>query len=50
MQASAAVVRAQAADAVDEALSRSDATKEQKTEQRGALIDEPAVIGQARGK
>lgn len=50
MQASAAVVRTQAADAVDEVLSGSNATTEQKAERRGALTDEPAVIGQARGK
>lgn len=50
MQASAAVVRAKAADAVDEALSGSSATTEEKAERRGALTDEPAVIGKARGK
>ncbi|AOG04568.1 DUF6998 domain-containing protein [Bosea sp. RAC05] len=50
MQASAAVVRALAADAVDEALSGSGATAEQKAERRGTLTDEPAVICQARGQ
>jgi len=50
MQARAAVVRAQAADAVDGALSGSDATKEEKAERRGALTDEPAVIAKARDK
>jgi hypothetical protein len=43
MQASAAVVRAQAAVAVDEALSGSSATADQKAERRGALTDEPAA-------
>lgn len=50
MQASVGVVRVQAADAVDEALSGSGATTERKAERRGALTDEPAVIGRARGK
>lgn len=50
MQASAAKVRSQAANAVDEALSGSGATTQQKAERRGALTDEPAVIGRARGK
>ncbi len=50
MQASAAVVRAQAADAVDEALSGADATEQEKSDRRGALTDEPVVIEQARGK
>lgn len=50
MQASADDVRSQAAGAVDEALIGSDATAEQKAERRGALTDEPAVVGKARGK
>ena len=50
MQASADDVRSQAASAVDEALSGSDATAQQKAERRGALTDEPAVVGRARGK
>ncbi|WP_210179285.1 hypothetical protein [Bosea sp. WAO] len=50
MNASADTVRSQAAAAVDEALIGSDATAEQKAERRGALTDEPAVIGRARGK
>jgi len=50
MQASAAGARSRAADAVDEALSGSSATVEQKAERRRALTDEPAVIGKARGK
>jgi transcriptional regulator with XRE-family HTH domain len=50
MQASAADVRSQAVEAVDDALSGSDATDQQKAERRGALTDEPAVIGRARGK
>ena len=50
MQASADDVRSQAASAVDEALSGSDATVQQKAERRGALTDEPAVVGRARGK
>lgn len=48
--ASAAVVRVQAAAAVDEVLSGTDATDQEKSERRGALTDEPAVIDQARGK
>lgn len=50
MQASADDVRSQAAVAVDEVLSGSDATAQQKAERRGALTDEPAVIARARGK
>lgn len=49
MHASAEDVRSQAASAVDDALSGSDATDQQKAERRGALTDEPAVIGRARG-
>lgn len=50
MQASADDVRSKAATAVDEALSGSNATAQQKAERRGALTDEPAVVGRARGK
>lgn len=50
MQASADDVRSQAAVAVDEVLSGSDATAQQKAERRGTLTDEPAVVGRARGK
>jgi len=50
MQATADEVRSQAADAVDEALSGSNATAQQKAERRGELTDEPAVIRRARGK
>ncbi|TQI75323.1 MULTISPECIES: helix-turn-helix domain-containing protein [Bosea] len=50
MQASADDVRSQAASAVDEALSGSDATAQQKAERRGELTDEPAVVWRARGK
>ncbi len=49
-RASADEVRAEAAGAVDRALSEVDATKQEKAERRGALTDEPAVIGRARGK
>lgn len=50
MHASADDVRSQAAKAVDEALIGSDATDEEKAERRGALTNEPAVVGKARGK
>lgn len=49
IQASAAEVRSQAAAVVDEALSEVDATRQEKADRRGALIDEPAVIETARG-
>ena len=42
--------RTGAADAVDRVLAEVDATKQEKAERRGALTDEPAVIGKARGK
>ncbi|MDU0343711.1 helix-turn-helix domain-containing protein [Bosea rubneri] len=50
LQASADDARFQAARAVDDALSGTDATDEEKAARRGALTDEPAVIGRARGK
>ena len=50
MQASAATVRAQAASAADDAMSRVAATKQEKAQRRGALTDEPALIAKARGK
>lgn len=49
-KASANDVRAEAAGAVDRALSEVDATTQEKAERRGALTDEPAVIAKARGK
>lgn len=50
MIASAGEVRSQAAAAADAAMSGMDATKQEKAARRGALTDEPAVVGKARAK
>ena len=48
MQANAADVRSQAADAADEAMSGLEGTAAEKRARRSELTDEPAVISRAR--